>query len=210
MARTQSKTATSSAAPAAAPAATTTTKKAPRAAKKVETPVVAPAPVVEAAPAAADVEAPTRESRHKDALAAVDAQIASLKALRASLVANYKADGVELKAAQSQKGGRRQRKPVDPNAPKRAPSGITKPAAVSDEICSFMGVNKGTLVARTEVTKYITNYIKQHNLKDTSVPRKINPDSKLQALLSVPTSETLTYFNLQKYLTKHFPKKVNA
>lgn len=202
MARTQSKTATtSSAAPAAA-----APKKAPRAAKKVETPVVAPAPVVET-PA---VEAPTRESRHKDALAAVDAQIASLKALRASLVANYKADGVELKAALSQKGGRRQRKPVDPNAPKRAPSGITKPAAVSDEICSFMGVNKGTLVARTEVTKYITNYIKQNNLKDTSVPRKINPDSKLQSLLSVPNGETLTYFNLQKYLTKHFPKKATA
>lgn len=201
MARTQTKApATSSAAPAKKAARSTT--------KKVETPVVEAPPVVEAAPV---VDAPTRESRHKDALAAVDAQIAALKSLRASLVANFKADGVELREAQkAQKGGRRKRAPVDPNAPKRAPSGITKPTQVSDEICTFMGVNKGTLVARTEVTKFITNYIKTHNLKDTSVPRKINPDNKLQSLLNVPGSETLTYFNLQKYLTKHFPKKATA
>ena len=223
MARTQSKTSTNVPATTAAPvpavvstpAKTTTTAKTT---KKVEaTPVVAPAPVVVAAPVvveapAASTETSSRDDRHKAALKAIDDQVAALKALRTTLVANFKADAADLKAAQKS-GGRRRRAAAttDENKPKRAPSGITKPTQVSDAMCEFMGKPKGSLIARTEVTKFITNYIKENNLKDQAVKRHINPDASLRKLLNVPQSDQLTYFNLQKYMTSHFaPKAVSA
>lgn len=216
MARTQSKTVSST--PAAAPVVAAPVVAAPAAdsktapkkvTKKEATPVVAaPVPAPTEAPASETTQ--SREDRHKAALKSVDDQIAALKSLRATLVANYKSDGADLKAAQKSGGRRRRAAPVDENAPKRAPSGITKPTKVSDAMCEFMGRPKGDLIARTEVTKFITNYIKTHNLKDEAVKRHINPDTKLRSLLNVPQGDQLTYFNLQKYMTAHFPKAQTA
>ena len=100
----------------------------------------------------------------------------------------------------------RRRRVKDPNAPKRAPSGFAKPALISNELCSFLGKPSGTEMARTEVTKHLTLYIKQHSLQDENNRRKILPDSKLKKLLNVPDGEEVTYFNLQKYMKVHFPK----
>ena len=149
----------------------------------------------------------TRDDRYKSLLASIDAQLNTLKSLRSQVVSNFKADTLDLKVAQKS-GGRRRRAPVvvDENAPKKAPSGIVKPTNISDEMCTFMGKPPGTLLARTEVTKYITGYIKQHNLQDSVSKRNINPDTKLKSLLDIPEGETLTYFNLQKYMKVHFPK----
>ena len=215
MARTQSKTTSSTPATAVPVVASTPvvqtpvvdSKSAPKKVTKKES-----APAVVAAPAPAPVESSettqSREDRHKAALKSVDDQLAALKTLRTSLVSNYKADGADLKAAQKSGGRRRRSAPVDENAPKRAPSGITKPTKVSDAMCEFMGRPHGDLIARTEVTKFITNYIKTNNLKDEAVKRHINPDTKLRSLLNIPQSDQLTYFNLQKYMTAHFPAKV--
>ena len=214
MARTQPKTSSSSATPAtpvavapvvpviAAPATKKVVKQEP------ETPVVVSATPVEQATTSDTNQ--SREDRHKAVLKALDDQLATLKTLRATLVANYKADGTDLKTAQKSGGRRRRATPVDENAPKRAPSGITKPTKVSDAMCEFMGRPKGDLIARTEVTKFITNYIKEQNLKDEEVKRHINPDTKLRSLLNIPQGDQLTYFNLQKYMTSHFPAKVQA
>lgn len=215
MVRTQSKT-TPATAPVAASAAVETksapvaTATAPKKVVKKEVPTPVEVPVVVPPPATEGTESTSsREDRHRAALKVLDDQVAALKSLRASLVANYKADSADLKAAQKS-SGRRRRAPVDENAPKRAPSGITKPTKVSDAMCEFMGRPKGELIARTEVTKFITSYIKTHNLKDEAVKRHINPDSKLRALLNIPQGDQLTYFNLQKYMTSHFPAKVVA
>jgi chromatin remodeling complex protein RSC6 len=37
--------------------------------------------------------------------------------------------------------------------------------------------------------------------------RRILPDKKLQKLLKVTADDEVTYFNLQKYMKVHFPKK---
>ena len=73
-----------------------------------------------------------------------------------------------------------------------------------------MGKPQGTELARTEVTKYITGYVKDHNLQDPEFKRRILPDAKLRKLLGVKKSEELTYFNLQKYMKHHFPKPVES
>lgn len=86
------------------------------------------------------------------------------------------------------------------------PSGFAKPGYVSNELCDFLGVPYGSLVARTEVTRSVINYIASNNLRDASNKRIIVPDEKLKVLLAVDSNVEFTYFHLQKYLKKHFVK----
>lgn len=92
----------------------------------------------------------------------------------------------------------------------RAPSGFVKPTKISDELATFLGKDKGSMMARTDVTKEMTAYIRQHKLQDKDNGRKILPDTKLKKLLKVSDSEELTYFNLQKFMSPHFEKAVKA
>jgi len=86
----------------------------------------------------------------------------------------------------------------------RKPSGFATPSKISTELCDFMGKEHGSEVARTEVTQYIIGYIKEKNLGQS---KKIQPDDKLKELLGTTEEDNVTYFNLQKYMNKHFPKK---
>lgn len=92
------------------------------------------------------------------------------------------------------------------NKGSRAPSGFVKPAGITKELAKFLGVPEDTKIARTDVTKLITSYVKEHNLQDSKNGRKILPDAKLSALLGVKSSDEVTYFNLQKYMKPHFVK----
>lgn len=89
---------------------------------------------------------------------------------------------------------------------KRKPSGFAKPSLISKELCVFLGKTPGTEMARTEVTKLITTYIKEKELQNPKDLRIILPDKKLVKLLSLKKTDNLTYFNLQKYMKIHFPK----
>ncbi len=96
--------------------------------------------------------------------------------------------------------------------PKRAPSGFAKPTMVTKELCEFMNKPEGTEIARTEVTKALVNYIKENNLIElVNAKSKIVPDEKLKNLLGVECNEIndLTYFNIQRYMNKHFYSKKN-
>jgi chromatin remodeling complex protein RSC6 len=94
---------------------------------------------------------------------------------------------------------------------KRAPSGFAKPTKVTKELCEFMNKPEGTEIARTEVTKALVNYIKENNLIELGEDskNKIIPDNKLKSLLGIQDEELndLTYFNIQKYMNKHFYSK---
>jgi chromatin remodeling complex protein RSC6 len=103
----------------------------------------------------------------------------------------------------------RRRKNQSGDKPKRAPSGFAKPALISDDLCAFLGKDKGTEMARTEVTKHLTQYIKNNELQDVTNRRKILPDKKLGQLLKVGDEDEVTYFNLQKYMKVHFPKSAS-
>lgn len=105
---------------------------------------------------------------------------------------------------------KKKKKVVDPNKPKRSPSGFAKPALISNALCNFLGKEKGTEMARTEVTKHLTEYIKTNQLQDKENRRKIIPDKKLQSLLNIPSDEVLTYFNLQTFMKVHFPKSASV
>ena len=102
------------------------------------------------------------------------------------------------------------------NKGNRAPSGFVKPTKISDELAVFLGRESGTLMARTDVTKQITAYVRSNNLQAKENGRLILADDKLKKLLKYdektvtdPTQQ-LSYFNLQKYLSCHFEKAVPA
>ncbi len=101
---------------------------------------------------------------------------------------------------------RNRKRAANADKPKRAPSGFAKPALISDDLCSFLNVEKGTEMARTEVTKHLTQYIKDNSLQDEVNRRRILVDEKLGHLLGVTKEDEVTYFNLQKYMKVHFPK----
>lgn len=106
----------------------------------------------------------------------------------------------EMKAAQKSSHKRKNKNTT------RAPSGFVKPTLISDNLAKFLNKPSGILLARTEVTREINAYIRANKLQDTSNGRKINPDEKLTALLSLKPTDELTYFNLQRYMSQHFKK----
>jgi len=88
------------------------------------------------------------------------------------------------------------------------PHGFAVPSKVSDELCSFMECDPGTLIARTQVTKKLTEYIKLHNLQNPEQKKQILPDETLYTLLGEESRNVfLTHFTIQKYMNHHFFKK---
>ena len=134
-------------------------------------------------------------------LQALTTQIASLKTEFRAL---EKRSVRELKAAQKA-NAKRKRKSTN-----RAPSGFVKPTLISNELAGFLNKPVGTEMARTEVTREINGYIREHNLQDKENGRKINPDTKLASLLKIKSGDELTYFNLQRYMSPHFAKSQKA
>ena len=106
----------------------------------------------------------------------------------------------ELKTAQKLSSKKKRK------AGNRAPSGFVKPTKISDELAKFLNKPVGSEMARTEVTRDINKYIRSNNLQDSSNGRKINADSKLAQLLKLKTTDELTYFNLQRFMSPHFEK----
>lgn len=95
---------------------------------------------------------------------------------------------------------------------KKAPSGFAKPTAISSELRVFLDVPADALLARTDVTKRITTYIKDRDLQNPDNRREIFPDEKLRKLVYIPEEyeNKLTYFNLQRCIKHHFPKAGTA
>ena len=87
------------------------------------------------------------------------------------------------------------------NKGNRKASGFAIPTPISNDLCKFMDKPEGTKMARTEVTKYIIQYIKDNKLPQGKI---IKPDKKLKGLLKVDNNDEVTYFNIQKYMNKHF------
>ena len=92
------------------------------------------------------------------------------------------------------------------NKGNRKPSGFAVPTKITDELCNFMGKPSGTKVARTEVTQYIIEYISKNQLQKVDNRKFISPDNKLSNLLGVKDDDEVTYFNIQRYMNRHFVK----
>merc|ERR1711907_286028 len=67
--------------------------------------------------------------------------------------------------AKELKANKKKKKTGGDPSKKREPSGFAKPTKISKELCDFLNVEHGKEMARTEVTKYLTEYIRNHNLQ---------------------------------------------
>jgi chromatin remodeling complex protein RSC6 len=88
---------------------------------------------------------------------------------------------------------------------RKSPSGFAKPNKISDELCDFIGVPHGTEKSRTDITRYINAYVKEHNLNKPTNRRIILPDEKLKKILKINNEEEVTFFILQRLISHHFP-----
>ena len=203
------------AAPAEVKAAVAETKapktpKAAKAPKAVAAPVATEtvAAVVAAAPVSEDaaVSVSSVSTDFSDFMAKLQQLSTAISSIKTEFRTLEKKASRELKSATkaSQKRKRKDRKG------NRSPSGFVKPTLISDELASFLGKDKGTEMARTEVTREINAYIRANQLQDKTNGRRINADTKLSSLLKLASGDELTYFNLQRYMSPHFAKSVPA
>ena len=85
------------------------------------------------------------------------------------------------------------------------PSGFDKPAPISEDMCLFLGKPIGSTISLTELTQFMTNYIRDNKLQDMKERKIIKPNEALIKLLKIKSpDEQVTYFNLQKYLSIHY------
>jgi len=194
------------------------------AAKAAKTPAKKAAPKADAAPIAPNTPKAAAKAATEEASAAVAEEAAvpevddglavqsgefltklqQVSALLTSLKTEYRA--LEKKWTRTLTVAQKASSKRKRKASTRSPSGFVKPTRISDELAKFLSKPSGTEMARTDVTRDINKYIREHNLQDKENGRKINPDSKLSGLLKVGKDETLTYFNLQRYMSPHFAK----
>jgi upstream activation factor subunit UAF30 len=122
--------------------------------------------------------------------------------------------GIQQNIKQIEKGVKKQMKGLkkevvkSKNKGNRQPSGFARPSKVTKELCEFMNKAEGSEIARTEVTRALVSYIKENKLENTTNSKIISPDNKLKILLGLDDNQELTYFNIQKYMNKHFVKNV--
>jgi hypothetical protein len=204
------------AAPAPAPAAEPKVAKAPRktAAKtEVVVPTVA-APEVAPLPAsvATEAAAPASIAGIVERMREVRTRFANeLKEIIADTLLAAKTAAREVKDA---KRKRRVKKDVADMTPeektawelRRSKNAFLKPRALSADLCSFMKLPAGSQRSQTEVTKFVSNYVKENSCFDPSNKRRIIPDGVLSRLLKVKDTDTVTYLNLQSFLKIHFLK----
>ncbi len=108
------------------------------------------------------------------------------------------------------------------NGAPRNPSGFAQSSRIRDELCDFLGLDHGSSIARTDVTRRVIEYIKANNLEKSGNRRNIEPDEALEKIVGGPderrrtmeqqkltrpnavVTDELSYFNLQVHLNKHF------
>ena len=210
------KTAVPAAAPAPAAAAAAAATKTPRkAAAKSEVTV----PVVDSAAAAAPaVAADAAETRPASViLTELQEHLKTLGTEWSTRVRALVAEaGEALKALKRDVRNSKRRVKKDPATmtpeekatweARRANNAFLKLRPITDELASFMGLSPKSQRSQTDVTKFISNYVKTHSCFDPNFKRRIIPDAKLGKLLRVKDGQEVTYLNLQSFLKVHFIK----
>jgi len=89
---------------------------------------------------------------------------------------------------------------------RRANNAFLVQRPLTEELCAFMGLKAGETRSQTQVTKFISEYVKTHSCFDPSFKRRILPNAALAKLLRVGDKDEVTYLNLQSFLKVHFIK----
>ena len=200
-----------------APVASATTSRAPSAsvsragspAKSVAAPAPAPVAAVE-----------TTEVSLTDEITSLQQQLTALRDGATAALALLKR--VSRRAQQdikdASKRRRKQKTQEGGDAPKK-PNNFQVPVPISPELAAFLKCS--STISRTEVNTLMQQFAKSNGLTkgqtihltpteemkaDSSWKFNQGAATSLRKLLNCPEGETLTIFNIQKYLKHHYPK----
>ena len=201
-------------------------------APKTEVVVEKAAPKTRKAPATAEVTvpvvseaaAPVVVAETRTAPEILAALQETLKTLSSELTGRVRAavhDAQEaVKAIKRDARDSKKRRKVDPATlspeeratweARRLNNAFLKVRPLTDELCAFMGLPAKSQKSQTDVTKFISGYVKSHSCFDPNFKRRILPDTKLGKLLRVKDGQEVTYLNLQSFLKVHFIKPTTA
>jgi chromatin remodeling complex protein RSC6 len=202
--------------------------KAPKEAKAVKEPKAKAVKVEKAPASSASVTLPTVEAPSAPAVAepteSSEVQLAALgeklKALGAELQTRLRdavkgvQDAIKTAKREARDGKKKKRKDPKDMTPeelkvyeaRRANNAVLVQRPLTDELAAFLGLKSGEKRSQTEVTKFISAYVKTHSCFDPTFKRRILPNAALAKLLRVADKDEVTYLNLQTYLKVHFVK----
>ena len=176
----------------------------------VETPAPAPTPVAAPAPVVDARSADAILSSVQEALKSLGSDVTTrVRALVAEATAAAKA--LKREARDSKRRVRKDPATMTPEEraaweARRASNAFLKPRSITDELAKFMGLPAKSQASQTQVTKFISTYVKEHGCFDPKFKRRIVPDAALAKLLRVKDGQEVTYLNLQSFLKVHFVK----
>ena len=172
--------------------------------------VAAPAPVAAPVPTTdATVSAPVAEEDITTKLSKAVARSAEIAHQQKTLASEAAAVAKEIeklsaRLAKKAAGRRKRAAPAEGSTSNNGKAFIT-PVPITNELAAFLGLEKGALISRRDVSKRLYAYAKSHNLQKGKV---INTDATLRKLLGVTEKDEVTILNLQKHINKHYIKPV--
>lgn len=185
------------------------TKKAKKVTKNVEEPVEAQVVVEE--PVEETVQTPEKVAREVS-VDSVDGDFNALVESLSGLVSSVpkgeltKSLRTILKQCKNlQKDVRRVVKKKKRNSrPGNQTGGLMKPVAISNELADFLGVERGTEMSRTEVTRKMAPLLQK--MQNPENKRVLVPNKELTKLLKYNSKEhgELYYYTVQKLIQPHF------
>lgn len=84
------------------------------------------------------------------------------------------------------------------------------PMNISAELLKYLGLSTGTLLTKAESMKQVSARVKTDNLQDPANKRQFKPNAALGKVLNMKPIKTITFVELNKYLSHHFTPVASA
>jgi chromatin remodeling complex protein RSC6 len=177
---------------------------------KIETKTQTPIETTTTTEVAAEVAAPNNSTSQEydkqirlleDTIKSFRTRVSELKKMKKEIVTLEKTNDKLTKKKRKNNG----------NAGRK--SGFTKPVAISGELSKLLQLEVGATVSRSEVTKLIGQYVREHQLSNPDNGREflLNDSAESKNLENIldqtnKGDKPLGYFNLQRCIKHHFLK----
>ena len=78
------------------------------------------------------------------------------------------------------------------------------PMNITPELLKYLGHSSGTQLTKAEAMKQVSTRVKTDKLQDESNRRQFKPNKQLGKVLNMTPIKTITFVELNKYLSHHF------
>ena len=78
------------------------------------------------------------------------------------------------------------------------------PMNISSELLKYLGKDAGTQLTKSESMKLVSNAVRTEGLQNAENKRQFTPNKKLGKVLNMTPIKTITFVELNKYLSHHF------